>query len=194
MENKKIISFSKPVQRIEWLDILRGILIILMVFGHNIQFGSGDVVYYEQLYFENVVFRFIYSFHMPCLMIISGYLLNYSIERKRFWRSKAKSLLIPTLLWSTVPTVLNLVRVIVKTGIGMDEVITVLTTLICYYWFLWSILFCTVVIWLNHRFFNDNVMLMAVLGIVFMMLPEFLNTRLWFFSYPYFAVGYVWGG
>lgn len=135
MEKEKIKSFSKPVkyQRIEWIDALRGILIILMVYGHNIQFGSGRAVYREQLYFENVVFQFMYSFHMPCLMIISGYLLSCSIEKKRFWRSKVKFLLIPTLIWSIIPIGINFTRAVVKKDVGGKNIlISALTTLISY--------------------------------------------------------------
>ena len=37
-------------------------------------------------------------------------------------------------------------------------------------------------------------MLKVAIGIIFMLLPELLNVRLWLFSYPYFTVGYIWGG
>ena len=197
MEKEKIKSFSKPVryQRIEWIDALRGILIILMVYGHNIQFGSGEAVYRNQLYFENLVFQFIYSFHMPCLMIISGYLLSCSIEKKRFWRRKLKSLLVPILIWSIIPIGIDFMRAVVKKNVrGKSIFISALTTLISYYWFLWAILFCTVVIWVIYKFFDDNAMLKVAIGIIFMLLPELLNVRLWLFSYPYFTVGYIWGG
>lgn len=60
--------------RSNYLDILKGYAIILVVFGHCIQYGSGLQAMSNGLYFDNKVFQMIYSFHMPLLMLISGYL------------------------------------------------------------------------------------------------------------------------
>lgn len=46
--------------RIEYIDLLKGIAIILMIVGHTFKT-------------QNVLFRIIYSFHMPLFAIISGY-------------------------------------------------------------------------------------------------------------------------
>jgi len=52
--------------RILWADNLKGFLILLVVFGHVIQFSIPD---YKNLH----IFNYIYSFHMPLFMAISGY-------------------------------------------------------------------------------------------------------------------------
>lgn len=56
------------------IDFIRGIAIILVILGHNIQYGSGVSYYTNELYFDNVLFKLIYSFHMPLFALISGYL------------------------------------------------------------------------------------------------------------------------
>ncbi len=67
-------------KRIAWLDIAKGIGIILVVAGH-IQ--------------ENEYINFfIYSFHMPLFFILSGYLYK---NKEKFIKAKAKSILIPYL-------------------------------------------------------------------------------------------------
>ena len=64
-------------------DIAKGIVIILMVLGH-----SGCPEYLSNL---------IYSFHMPCFFLISGYLLkeHYFLEKKLFVRRKFKGIYFP---------------------------------------------------------------------------------------------------
>lgn len=52
-----------------FIDALRGISIFLVLWGHSIQYFSAG----EINYFNNFVFRFIYSFHMPLFFLISGY-------------------------------------------------------------------------------------------------------------------------
>lgn len=58
------------MKRLLWADSLKGILIILVVLGHAIQetLKSGC--------FDNHLWNYIYSFHMPAFMAVSGF-LNY---------------------------------------------------------------------------------------------------------------------
>ena len=58
------------------LDIAKGIGIILVILGHSIQFGSGSKYIGENLFFNNIYFIIIYSFHMTLFCTISGYLFS----------------------------------------------------------------------------------------------------------------------
>lgn len=66
------------MQRIQHIDILKGIGIFLVVLGHVTT--------------NNDLHKFIYAFHMPLFFIISGLFLH---DQTNFIKSKAKSLLIP---------------------------------------------------------------------------------------------------
>ena len=55
------------MKRLIWADSLKGILIVLVVFGHAIQYTVGGGCYTNHLWNE------IYSFHMPAFMAVSGY-------------------------------------------------------------------------------------------------------------------------
>lgn len=75
------------INRTEWLDIAKGIGIILMVVGHSSipKFASD----------------FIYSFHMPLFFIASGWCTNWSKDRFcSFIKKKSTHLLIPFVLYS----------------------------------------------------------------------------------------------
>ena len=79
------------------LDFAKGIAIILVIIGHCVQFGSGNEYCSNEFYLTNFLFKFIYSFHMPLFMLISGYLFLYSIKKystKEIIKRKLKSLLI----------------------------------------------------------------------------------------------------
>ena len=75
------------------IDLLKGFAIILVVLGHSIQFLSHNN-------FENPLFKFIYAFHMPLFMFLSGYVCfrttgeKYIDLKKRF-----KTLIIPFFVW-----------------------------------------------------------------------------------------------
>ena len=57
-----------------FLDVLEAVAITLVLVGHAMQFGSGMHCYIYSDIFDNVVFKVIFSFHMPLFMLISGYL------------------------------------------------------------------------------------------------------------------------
>ena len=51
-------------KRNEFLDILKGVAIILVIIGHCIQYGSGSNYFSQEMYYSNGLFKFIYSFHL----------------------------------------------------------------------------------------------------------------------------------
>jgi len=73
-------------KRIGYIDIARGIGILLVVLGHN-DFG----------YISPFGYKLIYSFHMPLFFFLSGYFLNVSIPFVDFLKKRFNSLLKPYL-------------------------------------------------------------------------------------------------
>lgn len=55
-------------KRVFWIDSLKGILMMLVVLGHTIQYIFVDS------FDNNHVWNYIYSFHMPAFMAVSGWL------------------------------------------------------------------------------------------------------------------------
>ncbi len=79
--------------RIEWLDVAKGIVIMLMILGHS---GMPK-------YASNVIF----AFHMPFFFVASGFTTNFEkTSFVRFCWNKLKSLGIPFVIYSAVNLVL----------------------------------------------------------------------------------------
>ena len=84
------------------IDILKGIAIILVVYGHVIQ---RTMVVAGADFFLNPVFKVIYTFHMPVFFFISGYLMAGTLSRRSLteaFKSKCKTLLVPFIAWGTL--------------------------------------------------------------------------------------------
>ena len=73
-------------KRIEWVDIAKGITIVLMIIGHT---GC-----------PRIISSWIYSFHMPLFFILSGLTTNWGGHYLAFALKKIKSMLIPFLWYS----------------------------------------------------------------------------------------------
>lgn len=68
MFNSSRMTFSKR----NYIDCVRGIAVFLMVWGHTIQCGNGQAFIDEKSYYSDLIFRSIYSFHMPLFAILGG--------------------------------------------------------------------------------------------------------------------------
>lgn len=77
-------------------DFIKGILIFLVVWGHTIAFTLNEQAAY------NPIFIWIYSFHMPLFIFVSGYFAAHSMRMsfKDCLISKAGRLLFPALQWT----------------------------------------------------------------------------------------------
>lgn len=89
--------------RLKYIDTLRGIAILLVVIGHAIggvpvEYGGGS---------ENLVWKIIYSFHMPLMFIVSGMVVRdwETVSRERVFDRIHKNIFgiyIPYLIWGYV--------------------------------------------------------------------------------------------
>jgi fucose 4-O-acetylase-like acetyltransferase len=81
-------------ERIYTIDALKGLAILLVVFGHAFQ---GNLTNFD----DNVVFRVIYSFHMPLFMFLAGLVAVYNIENPviSYLTKKFLALVVPFISW-----------------------------------------------------------------------------------------------
>ena len=180
------------MERNQRIDFLRAFAIITVIIGHCIQFGQGSV-YYSGKCLEDYLFRFIYSFHMPLFMLLSGYLFYMTICRRSFPAnvlSRFKTLFIPIIMWNIVPFIMytyhdrpHTLRYLFK---------AYLSTMIENSWFLWAIFYCSFAVLITNRFFKDNIFI-YVAGLIFtFIIPDSHNLSLYKFMYPYFLIGYFY--
>ena len=79
----------KTQTRIEWLDIAKGLGVLLVVLGH---------LWYECSF--PIVNQIIYSFHMPMFFILSGFIFKKGTSKfGSFIVTKSKRLLLPTVVF-----------------------------------------------------------------------------------------------
>ncbi len=180
-----------------YLDIIKGVLIISVVVGHCVQYGSGKAFLGSNLFFDNWLFKFIYSFHMPLFMLVCGYFFANSIER-RSWKEtlskRLKSLLVPIIIWSVIPISLFISRVI-KHGIPeeitfIDTVQKVINIITNNLWFLWAVLYNSLIVLFVHKALKDNLWAYAVIFILLFFAPDAMHLHC--FMYPYFVLGYLY--
>ena len=174
------------------LDIAKGILIFLVVWGHSIQFGFGYS--YGESYgcYTDWIFRFIYTFHMPLFMAISGYLFYYSNKKpcKEVIISRLESIGIPYLTYCTI-----MVLILIPTTQMGGARFLMLSTYANGFWFLTSILFnCLLVscVTLLTRRKWIVTLLLSLISVMFLFISDKYLYGTHNFMFTCFIIGYLY--
>lgn len=183
---EKQYSFNQQTRYL-YLDIVKGVAIFLMLWGHCIQYCALN----DFDFFENPVFNFIYSFHMPLFMLVSGYLFAFSCK-KRDLRTlvvhKVQGLLQPIVFCTMINYFLT--NIIARRHIEnlldakwMSEIRSL--------WFLWSVLAASLIIGFAYKVPKRRItqLIIAFFGLLFVCLLP--NPDMNMFMYPYFIIGFI---
>lgn len=109
---QRIIKINMT-KRLEYIDVMRGIAILLVIFEHSIG------------YMQDSIARFILSFHMPLFFFISGYLLKPidKSEYKALIIKKTRTILLPQVTLALLSiTISILFDVVLKNKMSLSEV------------------------------------------------------------------------
>lgn len=92
-------------ERKQWIDVLKGIGIIYVVFGH--------------LAPAMIIEKHIYSFHMMLFFAVSGYLFDANCEYRVFAKKKFKALMISFLAWNSISVIIGYLLFDVSLGASL---------------------------------------------------------------------------
>lgn len=173
------------------IDYAKGLLIVLVVLGHGLQFGFGTVYESAELFFDDYLFRAIYTFHMPLFMFICGYLFFHSNQKgfSIIIKSKLRSIGIPWMVFSIIIYILTFWFSRMDTFYFSHFLIMMRSNM----WFLSSLLLnCLVVACITHRNRDKCIplWLLLLLFILTFFIPGSLIPDTHLFMFPYFLMGY----
>lgn len=191
---------KQNVYRSQYLDIVKGIAILAMVLGHSIQYGGGELFYHSRIFFENYTFRFIYGFHMPLLMFVSGYLFSFTYlkyKKKEIIKKKTRSLLIPIfingVLFAFLFDSFTDFSTLKGTYMSLRHAVYHITDK---FWFLWAVLY-SVFFLMSIKLVSKNnkiteYLLCFLLCICMYLIPDTLidNFALYKYMTPFFILGF----
>ena len=181
---------AQATNRNTTIDILKGIAIILVIYAHCIQFGSGSNYLKSLFYFNNQIFKFIYSFHMPLFMIISGYLFHFSIKNHSFkynLNSRFIGLFVPIIVWQTIWILLGDFH-----SLNNYSILYLLNSYLNTLWFITSVFLNSLIVLLCNKYAKDSLLLYSFIFFVSLFIPNYYGYNLYVFMLPYFLCGYFY--
>lgn len=175
-----------------WIDVARGIGVILVVFGHVLGglVGAGIVPHGPAALWANYA---LYTFHMPLFFFLAGLNVPHSLARGTgpFLRAKLWTLAYPYVLWSLIQGgVIMLASRHVNTPIAAADLLAIPYRPIAQFWFLYALLLCHVLAAMARR-----LALLAGLAtagfVVFQLLPVRPDLALTLHDLPLYVAG-IW--
>ncbi|ANL06575.1 acyltransferase 3 family protein (plasmid) [Rhizobium phaseoli] len=171
------------------LDFAKGILIVLVIFGHLIQY-----IFYEgDGFWDSACFKSIYMFHMPLFMAISGYLSRSGLLGKSFRQAigdRALQLLVPTLFWFTLLEAVKLLM-FPRPPDAPGNLLQFMHDFVGTYWFIWAAFASFLLVKLISIFNSGSARSLLVSSILVAVAPvTFSIFPLIKYTYPFFCMGF----
>ena len=182
------------MRRNGYIDFVKGVAILLVLVGHAIQYCYGADYFAEGEYFDNLLFKFIYSFHMPLFMAVSGHLLHQALSHRTEGKMairRVRQLGIPILSFGVLAFVIKwAVHPIYNIEECLKELFHTCTGNL---WFLWALLYNQLPLLLIHRM-GDKMWMYILAGILIYFIPDndYIPTR-YTFLFPFLVMGYMAG-
>ena len=174
----------------DFLYLIKGFAIFLMIWGHSIQYLGVNGF----CFFDDVVFKTIYTFHMPLFMAISGYLFYYSFNKRE---------LKPLVIHRVKPLIQTLIcfnLFLFLVGDGIPSIIKgnyyVLLNgrwinVIANIWFIWSLLCASVGVAVAFKVKVNKLIKCLILLGFFILSALMPNAEENLYMYPFFVVAFL---
>jgi fucose 4-O-acetylase-like acetyltransferase len=163
--------------RIIYLDVVKCWAIFLVLWGHSLSHFSSMLAY------NNWLYEWIYSFHMPLFMLISGYFSSHSMSKQfnTFIKDKAKLLILPVVSWCLISCI--------YLYFTKQDLVEIKSELIGSSWFLRTLFACFVMVFLLKKMHYTEGLICVLSCILLFILPyaSFLQIN-WLFVF--FWIGF----
>lgn len=182
------------------IDILKGIAIILVVYGHLARGVIDQGSQHLQELLMHIDFL-IYTTHMPVFFYIAGFHTLHSLTKdsdRAFVKSRLVNLVFPYFLWTLVIFCLKFAFSFVTQinhPLSVSELLEILWNPFSIFWFLY-VLFVLQILTMLARTWGRTLLGVSVLLslLVFLARGDVPHTEVWFMSIlyaPFFWLGYV---
>lgn len=142
-------------KRIEWIDIMKGILIFLVIFGHSLQGIVGKLHLTHGSIYDAM--QVCYSFHMAAFFFVAGFFVENWVRRpfKIAMIQKIRRLVIPYFIWAFITaSVMQLAGSLTNNGLGLKEFLLSPFISFSEYWFLYVLFFIMIIYYMFVHYFN----------------------------------------
>lgn len=158
------INKMTKIERLDWVDLSKGLGIILVVYGHVARgLNSAGLGFDNFRQMDNAI----YAFHMPLFFLLSGYFFLKSSKKgiRQYVKSKISTILYPYLVWSLIQILIQFFASNYTNGeIVFNDVFTFFLPR-GQFWFLLALFFISII----------NIVLYNIMGRIGILISSFIS-------------------
>lgn len=162
--------------RLPWVDVAKGILIILVVLSHFSPMSKNMGINHAGVKDISCLNFFYTSFYMAAFFVLSGFTTNFNKRFSIFFISSFKSLVIPlccfSIIYSILLSLLFKDTTYIKDIFGFEFWYSGFK----FYWFLNALFFSRVFYWILNRYMKSDI-IKGIFLIAVMLLGLYLSTK-----------------
>lgn len=189
--------------RVQYIDIAKGILILVVVFHHIPQVGNRLLMLNSDSLNTFVSWNWLYAtFFMPSFFIITGYFSDFEKECKSFILQNFKSLILAGVILSIVESILD--TLLSRSLVISIDLRSRLISFIKYgtpYWFLSTLFLCKIFFYFLCKLTRYDVIkgmiCMLTMCLALYICPEIDrndSNNYWYFNHVLFYLFFLWLG
>lgn len=189
------ISINKEKrERLIGLDVAKGIAIILMVYGHTNRIGSMSEAF-------NVLVDYIYTFHMPLFLLISGYLFLPIYNPKKAIKKTLNKIFLPYIIFISIYILLlfyiNSLGIITSNTIEEFSFTLYIDKVFFHpigsYWFLHTLIIYQVVLSFSFMMNRDKInwKFFIIFFILILLLKEYIGIKILINNIGFLIIGFL---
>lgn len=181
---------NKSVRNADF-DFIKGILILLVIYGHLCMYFS------ETDYEKNTLTTYIRLFQMPLFIFISGYFQKSVISLSDMWQKLLKSIrhiIIPMGCWAIIAFCTKVIIYYFSIGnMNVDSMFLSTRGIISLFWYLGALFLCQIYYYTFDVIYNINKLIGIGLYIMGTLLLLFVHTNTFHFSFLwlFFLIGVI---
>ncbi len=181
-------------------DYVKGVTILMVIVGHQIQYSTGSGVF-----FNDIIFKFIYSFHMPLFMFVSGFFFYNSVNKHsslKILKNKSIQLILPIITFTIVSFLLTDIysfnSLLDNGSKNISKIITgqffnksILFVFLKNLWFLWVVFYLNCFVIVVRTYLKDSILFYIFFFLILFFIPDYYICNMFCFMYPFFITGYL---
>lgn len=168
-------------KRIQWIDIAKGLGILLVIYGHAL----GGIMNSNDQLSTAVLFKpysIIYGFHMPLFFFLSGIFATHWVKRniKLAIKQKVISLVFPYFIWTIITgSIMAAAQSVTNSGLGVKDILLSPIAPFSEYWFLYVLFIVFLTFYFGERLIGKKALL--VISLLFFLIRPVIF-RYWIFD------------
>lgn len=163
-------------QRLTWVDLMKGMLIFLVIFGHSLQGIVGKLNLHSGSIFNGM--QVCYSFHMAAFFFVGGFFVSSWVKRfpKIAIAQKIRRLVVPYFIWSFITAIaMQIASGATTNGLGIREFLLSPFIPFSEYWFLYVMFIIFMIYYaVVHNFNRGGQIALLIISIILFLVQIFL--------------------